>query len=222
MQSATPKVFLPQVWPLPLSLAATQEIDVSFSSYGYLDVSVPRVPLLQLCIYCKIHAHYHMWVSPFGNLRVRICASNRSLSQLITSFVGSQCQGIHPMLFLTWPFKSSTLALKSFLFTMLILSVNSGFSQQIDFWNRYPYSCLLPGDRLVLDSLSICLLLVLYHVIQFSKYILFLNIFSSALSLQILSSVAYFSMLLRPHSRSSPSRKILCKHILALSGDGGE
>ena len=73
------------------------------------------------------------------------------------------------MLFLTWPFKSSTLALKSFLFTMLILSVNSGFSQQIDFWNRYPYSCLLPGDRLVLDSLSICLLLV-FDIIQFSKY----------------------------------------------------
>ena len=32
------------VWPLSISLAATLEIDVSFSSYGYLDVSVPRVP----------------------------------------------------------------------------------------------------------------------------------------------------------------------------------
>jgi hypothetical protein len=32
------------VWPLSLSLAATKEIDVSFSSSGYLDVSVPRVP----------------------------------------------------------------------------------------------------------------------------------------------------------------------------------
>ena len=32
------------VWPLSLSLAATEEIDLSFSSYGYLDVSVPRVP----------------------------------------------------------------------------------------------------------------------------------------------------------------------------------
>ena len=31
------------VWPVSLSLAATQEIDVSFSSSGYLDVSVPRV-----------------------------------------------------------------------------------------------------------------------------------------------------------------------------------
>ncbi len=32
------------VWALSLSLATTQEIDVSFSSSGYLDVSVPRVP----------------------------------------------------------------------------------------------------------------------------------------------------------------------------------
>ena len=38
------------VWPLSLSLAATQEIDVSFSSFGYLDVSVPRVPPAYLCI----------------------------------------------------------------------------------------------------------------------------------------------------------------------------
>ena len=33
------------VWPLSISLAATLEIDVSFSSSGYLDVSVHRVPL---------------------------------------------------------------------------------------------------------------------------------------------------------------------------------
>ena len=32
------------VWPLSISLAATLEIDVSFSSSGYLDVSVHRVP----------------------------------------------------------------------------------------------------------------------------------------------------------------------------------
>ena len=32
---------LRSVWALPLSLAATQGIDVSFSSFRYLDVSVP-------------------------------------------------------------------------------------------------------------------------------------------------------------------------------------
>ena len=38
------------VWALPVSLAATPGIDVSFSSSGYLDVSVHRVPLHALWI----------------------------------------------------------------------------------------------------------------------------------------------------------------------------
>ena len=38
------------VWPLSLPLAATQEIDFSFSSSPYLDVSVQAVPLLTLWI----------------------------------------------------------------------------------------------------------------------------------------------------------------------------
>ena len=38
------------VWPLPRSLAATCGIDVSFSSSGYLDVSVHRVPFHALWI----------------------------------------------------------------------------------------------------------------------------------------------------------------------------
>ena len=38
------------VWALSLSLAATQEIEFSFSSSGYLDVSVHRVPLHTLWI----------------------------------------------------------------------------------------------------------------------------------------------------------------------------
>ena len=44
------------VWPLSISLAATLEIDVSFSSSGYLDVSVHRVPFLTLWIHVRIHA----------------------------------------------------------------------------------------------------------------------------------------------------------------------
>ena len=38
------------VWPLSISLAATLDIDVSFSSSGYLDVSVHRVPFHTLWI----------------------------------------------------------------------------------------------------------------------------------------------------------------------------
>ena len=49
------------VWALPVSLAATPRIDVSFSSSGYLDVSVHRVPLHTLWIHVWIHG-----VSPCG------------------------------------------------------------------------------------------------------------------------------------------------------------
>ena len=42
------------VWALSISLAATLEIDFSFSSSGYLDVSVHRVPFLKLCIGLRI------------------------------------------------------------------------------------------------------------------------------------------------------------------------
>ena len=46
----TPKILLPPVWPLPLSLATTRGISFDFSSSGYLDVSVPRVPRIYLWI----------------------------------------------------------------------------------------------------------------------------------------------------------------------------
>ena len=49
-QSSTPIVLLPSVWPLSLSLAATQKISFDFSSSAYLDVSVQRVPFHTLCI----------------------------------------------------------------------------------------------------------------------------------------------------------------------------
>ena len=38
------------VWAISISLAATQEIEFSFSSSGYLDVSVHRVGHIYLCI----------------------------------------------------------------------------------------------------------------------------------------------------------------------------
>ena len=49
MQSEPRDARIP-VWALPRSLAATCGIDVSFSSSGYLDVSVHRVPLHTLWI----------------------------------------------------------------------------------------------------------------------------------------------------------------------------
>ncbi len=43
------------VWALPVPLAATPGIDVSFSSSGYLDVSVRRVPFHALWIGAWMH-----------------------------------------------------------------------------------------------------------------------------------------------------------------------
>ena len=90
LQSETPAVFLLLVWPLPRSLATTSGISVDFSSSPYLDVSVQAVP----------------WSFSPADCSIRISADRliladpRSFSQLIASFFGSQCQGIHPALFL--------------------------------------------------------------------------------------------------------------------------
>ena len=77
------------VWPLSISLAATLEIDFSFSSSGYLDVSVHRVPLHTLWISVWIHEVAHAGFPIQISAALRIFAPPRSFSQLITSFIGS-------------------------------------------------------------------------------------------------------------------------------------
>ena len=63
----TPEVLLPPVWPLPLSLATTRGISFDFSSSGYLDVSVPRVPHANLLIQFAFHAS-SAWVFPHSEI----------------------------------------------------------------------------------------------------------------------------------------------------------
>ena len=53
--SPLPRGACTTVWALPISLAATLGIDVSFSSSPYLDVSVQAVPLHKLWIHLWIH-----------------------------------------------------------------------------------------------------------------------------------------------------------------------
>ena len=71
------------VWALPISLAATLEIDVSFSSSAYLDVSVQRVPSLTLCIGVKVTE-----VCSAGFPHSEICGSQDMCSspQLIAAY----------------------------------------------------------------------------------------------------------------------------------------
>ena len=89
-------------WPGPRSLAATNGVSVDVLSYGYLDVSVPRVRFLPLCIQDKIplndtwkdktlqkqrlkFSKHQRWVAPFGNSRIKaysqLPATYRSVSR---------------------------------------------------------------------------------------------------------------------------------------------
>ena len=61
------------VWALPISLAATFGIDVSFFSSGYLDVSVPRVPSAQTMYSSVSNWSSTSWVSPFGYHGIYAC-----------------------------------------------------------------------------------------------------------------------------------------------------
>ena len=88
------------VWALPRSLAATCGIILIFSSSGYLDVSVHRVSLpytMYSCTDTSCDVGSPIQISPDQCL----FAAPRSFSQLITSFVGSQCQGIRPASFVS-------------------------------------------------------------------------------------------------------------------------
>ena len=64
------------VWALPISLAATFGIDLSFFSSGYLDVSVHRVPLHTLWIHYTVHEGFSC-VFPHSDIHgsLDICSS---------------------------------------------------------------------------------------------------------------------------------------------------
>ena len=69
--SVTPKILLPSVWPLPLSLATTRGISVDVFSSPYLDVSVQAVP--RVLLFYSQHADTVLpcRVSPFGYPRIK-------------------------------------------------------------------------------------------------------------------------------------------------------
>ena len=72
----------------------------SFSSSAYLDVSVQRVPFRTLWIHVRMTGSLLPGFPIQTSADHSLCAAPRSFSQLITSFVGSQCQGIRPAPFL--------------------------------------------------------------------------------------------------------------------------
>ena len=126
----------------------------------------PRFTLVNLFIQLTIHGVSHVSFLIRKSLDLRLCASTQSLSQLITSFVGSWCQGIPLALFSAWP-------IQFLLFTSIRRKSISGFSiirimqahKEVSFsWNciNYPkifLSLLLPSHNFS------------SFFVQFSRYI---------------------------------------------------
>jgi hypothetical protein len=87
------------VWAVPRSLATTCGITIVFSSWGYLDVSVPPVRLLYQD---DMPSAYR--VAPFGNLRIKsyvlIPAAYRSLSRPSSPF-GAKVSPMRPYLIIS-------------------------------------------------------------------------------------------------------------------------
>ena len=65
-------------------------------------------PSCMLCIHIQVIRHLPWLGFPIRtSAGLRIFAPYRSLSQLIASFFGYRCQGIHPALLVTWPIYGS-------------------------------------------------------------------------------------------------------------------
>ena len=105
-------------WPGPRSLAATSRVSVDILSSGYWDVSVHQVCFLHLCIQCKI-LQKEVGCPIRKSTDQRVLAPPRGLSQPATSFIASQCQGIHHMLLDTWFLKRAEKKIRIF-FTRLM------------------------------------------------------------------------------------------------------
>ena len=84
------------VWAVPVSLATTQGIEFLSFPPATKMFQFAGLPPPTLCVQVGVPAHYHGWVSPFGNPRIKAwSAAPRGLSQPPTSFIGSWRQGIH-------------------------------------------------------------------------------------------------------------------------------
>ncbi len=83
-------------WPGPRSLATTNGVSVDVLSSGYLDGSVHRVRLAWLWIHHAI-PHNAVGFPIRRSVDQSLLATPHGLSQRATSFIASQCQGIHQM-----------------------------------------------------------------------------------------------------------------------------
>ena len=90
-----------------------------------------------------------------------ICAPPRSFSQLVTSFIGSQCQGIHPALFLLDLFQSHLHGVASPCSAFLVLRI-----------------VFISTKTMLFDVLSISLSYMSYLLIKHVRWIFLLHVCS--------------------------------------------
>ncbi len=112
------------VWALSRSLATTQEIvDLLSFPLGTQMVQFPRFPSNTLYIHVQIPANYRMVCFHIQKSSDHSSsAAPRSLSQLITSFIGAQCQGIHRTLLVA--LSNDYFLLLSYALACLLILVN--------------------------------------------------------------------------------------------------
>ena len=97
----TPHIFLYTVWALTSSLATTGVIIVLFSlPLGTKMFQFPRFPSSSY-VFTWRYLYPHIGAFPHSDIYgwFRSFAAHRSFSQLVTSFFGAWCQGIHRTLF---------------------------------------------------------------------------------------------------------------------------
>ena len=140
---------------------------------------------------------FWVWkVSPFGNLRIlRLFAPPRSLSQLVTSFVGSQCQGIPLVLFLAWTSSNDLLMFSTSIWSFVLAWVSQigYFYRSIVFFFTLilerPFYLLLDLKKLFLSKLKSYICLIFDLLFSYSL----VNVHTCA-SRSFLSTIKYPSM----------------------------
>ena len=100
-QSTTPTDRSQSVWPLPLSLAATKGIDGCFLFLRVLRCfSSPVSPRMTMDSSCGNTALPVLSFLIRTSMGQSLLAAHHGFSQLIASFFGVWCPGIHPVLLL--------------------------------------------------------------------------------------------------------------------------
>ena len=163
------------VWALPRSIASTGGIVFTFSSCGYLDVSVPRVR--------PMHSMVTGSLPPGCPIRIstghRIFAPLRGFSQLVTSFFASESQGI-PHAPLSIPF---------FLLHRLALVDYFAFDFCLAF--SIKHSCLTLQALVVFELVTLVLSIATLSFLLFVSSRFVCTAFTVRLSLPALSSFSF-------------------------------